>query len=199
MKEFWNQRYSAQEYIYGEEPNEFFKEQLPVPGENKKLLLPADGEGRNAVWGAINGWNADAFDWSRAAREKALKLAEKKSVSINYQVMRFEDFDAPAETYDAIGIIYIHIDSELREIFFPKLIRALKPGGILIFEAFEKEQLAYNSGGPNDAELLYNLAEVAELFIDLEFEVFTKSKIYLNEGEHHSGEAMVIRFVGVKA
>jgi hypothetical protein len=48
MKEFWNERYANEEYAYGEEPNEFFKQELArlQPG---RILLPADGEGRNGV------------------------------------------------------------------------------------------------------------------------------------------------------
>ncbi|HRN48956.1 MAG TPA: hypothetical protein PKW69_13045, partial [Niabella sp.] len=61
MKEFWNDRYSREEYSYGQLPNEFLKETLQKlkPG---KILFPAEGEGRNAVFAASLGWHADAFD-----------------------------------------------------------------------------------------------------------------------------------------
>ena len=54
MKEFWNERFSSEEYIYGTEPNLFFKSELDkrTPGD---LLMPAEGEGRNAVY-AVNLW-----------------------------------------------------------------------------------------------------------------------------------------------
>lgn len=198
MKEFWNERYSAEEYIYGELPNEFFKEKLPIPGNQKKILLPAEGEGRNALWAAKNGWEVTAFDWSESAREKAMRLAEKNGVKYQYNTMKFEDFDSSEGEYDAVALIYIHLTNEQREEFFPKILRSLKPGGKLIFEAFEKDQMQYNSGGPKDEEMLYSLRDIAEEFIDLDFEVLVKSKIYLNEGEHHSGDAVVIRFCGVK-
>ncbi len=70
---FWTDRYSENKTVYGENPNEFFKEQLLKlkPG---RLLLPAEGEGRNAVF-AKHGWQVDAFDYSEAAKMKALALA----------------------------------------------------------------------------------------------------------------------------
>ena len=79
MKDFWNQRYAEEEYAYGTEPNAFFKAQLDqrTPG---RLLLPAEGEGRNAVYAAKKGWEVVAFDQSDAGQKKALKLAKETLV-----------------------------------------------------------------------------------------------------------------------
>ena len=78
----WNSRYSAEEYAYGEEPNAFIKQQLDnlIPG---KILFPAEGEGRNAVYAAKLGWNVEAFDLSTEGREKALSLAAQNGVDIS--------------------------------------------------------------------------------------------------------------------
>ena len=76
---FWNERYVSKEYVYGKEPNTFFKDfihqKLRVPG---KLLLPAEGEGRNAVFAALNGYQVTAFDFSKDAKNKAQLLADEK-------------------------------------------------------------------------------------------------------------------------
>jgi hypothetical protein len=63
MKDFWNERYGWDESAYGEQPNEYFKKQLAQlePGE---ILMPAEGEGRNAVHAAKSGWHVKAFDTS---------------------------------------------------------------------------------------------------------------------------------------
>ena len=73
MKEFWNQRYSELGYAYGTEPNEFFKEALlrykeELLPEHPRLLMPAEGEGRNAVYAAELGFEVTAFDVSEQAR-----------------------------------------------------------------------------------------------------------------------------------
>jgi hypothetical protein len=75
----WNERYGADEYVYGKEPNGFLKEFIDnhPPG---KILLPAEGEGRNAVYAASKGWEVTAFDFSEEGKKKALKLALKKPI-----------------------------------------------------------------------------------------------------------------------
>ena len=69
MNSFWNERYSTNEYAYGTEPNEFFKSVLSKL-EVGKLLLPGEGEGRNAVYAAKQGWHVTAFDTSIAGKTK---------------------------------------------------------------------------------------------------------------------------------
>lgn len=83
MKEFWDERYAVDEYVYGKEANLFLQSKL-VGIEPGKALFPAEGEGRNAVFAATLGWDVTAFDISSSAKIKADKLAEEKDVSIDY-------------------------------------------------------------------------------------------------------------------
>ena len=80
MKNFWDERYSNKEFVYGTLPNQFFKDQLDKlkPG---KILMVGEGEGRNAVYAAKLGWQVDAIDSSNVAKEKAAKLAELNKVN----------------------------------------------------------------------------------------------------------------------
>ncbi|MGQ9644743.1 MAG: SAM-dependent methyltransferase, partial [Ignavibacterium sp.] len=50
-KQYWNERFSSEDYIYGTEPNTFLKEQLENLKPGKALFL-GEGEGRNAVYAA---------------------------------------------------------------------------------------------------------------------------------------------------
>jgi SAM-dependent methyltransferase len=183
--------------VYGKEPNSFFKQQLSglPPG---KILLPGEGEGRNAVFAATLGWNVDAIDQSETGKSKALILARENRVTINYIVGRIEDVSLHEHEYDAIGLLYLHFNQEARDVFHQQIIKALKSGGTLIFEAFSKEQLKNTSGGPKDANLLYSLEDIIEDFIDFDIDVFTKETVVLNEGTGHVGNAEVIRFSGKK-
>ena len=192
MKEFWNERFAGEEFVYGKEPNNFFKEEINKlePG---KLLLIGEGEGRNAVYAAQKGWSVDAFDWSAEAKKKAEKFAEEKNVKINYNVQELESFSVKENHYDAAGIIFVHLDEELREVVHQKIIKALKPGGAVIMEVYEKEQMKYDSGGPKSLDLLYSLEDVFEDFQDFDFQIFSKEIIYLNESPKHEGNAAVIR------
>jgi SAM-dependent methyltransferase len=197
-KEFWNERYAQHQSVYGAEPNEFFKEQLQSlkPG---KLLLPAEGEGRNAIYAASLGWQVTAYDYSEVAKTKTLEKAAALGIlSITYEVADLSQIILPEVKYDLIALIYVHLPREIRKHLLRECIKSLKPGGRLILEVFSKDQLHYNSGGPKDASLLYSLLELAEdvagMKINIQEEVITT----LDEGPFHSGSASVVRFVAVK-
>ncbi|MGE5457083.1 MAG: class I SAM-dependent methyltransferase [Methanococcaceae archaeon] len=197
MQDQWDQRFKEEGFAYGSQPNEYFKMEIDklVPG---RLLLIGEGEGRNAVYAAKTGWQVDAFDFSEAAKEKALNFAAQNNVKINYSVQDLNDFLPEAGQYDAAAIIYVHLDEQLRIEVNNKLIKALKPGGALIMEVFDKDQMPYKSGGPKDLSLLYSLEDVVNDFADLDFVNLSKEIINLNEGKYHNGEAVVIRFTGIK-
>ncbi len=193
----WNKRYAGRDYVYGEDPNDFFKKQISGlrPG---RLLLPAEGEGRNAVYAAALGWEVTAFDSSDQAKSKALKLAHKKGVRINYQVCSFEQFNSPEYYFDVLVLIFAHIDNSMREMAHQKLLRYLKKGGIVILEAFSREQLKYESGGPKSLDLLFDVGNLKK-----DFESLTSLKVWketrnLSEGELHKGLASVVRLTGTK-
>lgn len=197
MKEFWNERYSTEEFVFGNDPNEFFKEQIDSLSAGKLLAL-GEGEGRNAVYAAKQGWDVHAVDWSESAQRKALAFAQSQNVLFKYTVTDLLDFFPERENYDAVALIYLHLETEAREIVHRRIIDALAPGGKIIIEAYEKEQLGRTSGGPQNIDLLYSLEDIVTDFIDLKFLHLSKEKIFLNEGNAHQGEAMVVRFVAGK-
>jgi len=196
-KDNWDERFSSVEYVYGTNPNAFLKEQLAKlsPG---RLLMLGEGEGRNAVYAAKKKWQVDAVDFSDQARLKALKLAAKEKVNINYTICNLNEYQPQSSHYDAIGIIFIHLDKSELEKIFAVAKEALKKGGIILCEVFSKNQLGKTSGGPKVADLLYSTDEIASMFKGLETVSLEESLIILNEGILHQGEAMVIRYVGKK-
>lgn len=197
-KQFWDDRYSSGNYIYGTRPNLYFKEQLDKlePG---KLLLPAEGEGRNAIYAARAGWSVDAFDISEKGRKKAQELAKRNHVAINYYLSNYSDFDIRKEYYDVIGLIYAHLHSSKRRNIHKKLIRGLKSGDHIILEAFAKEQIDNDSGGPKDPEMLYDLEDLLQDFKELEVTEADTAEIDLQEGAHHEGTANVVRIVAQRS
>ena len=197
MSEFWDDRYQCDEYVYGFEPNEFFKE---VIDEHKpgKILLPADGEGRNSVYAAIKGWKVDAFDFSRNAIKKALGLADKNKVKINYYIDDLINLSSNKNSYDAIALIYVHLTPDLRRIAHKNIVNLLEPGGILILEAFAKEQINNDTGGPKNLEMLFSKKELENDFQNLEIDFIEQTVKNNNEGKYHTGKSDVLRLIGHK-
>jgi SAM-dependent methyltransferase len=199
MKNFWDERYSIKDYVYGTNPNQFFKEQLQMlkPG---KILMLGEGEGRNAVFAAKLGWQVDAVDSSTVAKEKAVKLAKINDVEIKYHVADIHSFDFPANSYDAIGVIFLHINETESEIqtLYEKLYNTLKESGKIILELFSKNQLGKSSGGPQELSMLCSVGLIQKYFPKLKHEILREENVILSEGKFHQGEASVIRFVGAK-
>ena len=195
-QEFWNNRYSEQGFAYGDAPNEYYKQEIDKlkPG---KLLLPGEGEGRNAVYAAKKGWVVTALDFSEAGKEKALKLAKENNVTINYIITPVEEYVFPENEFDAIALIFVHFAPVLRKKIHKSLVKALKKGGTVIIEAFSKAQLNNNSGGPKDIDSLYSIEDFKNDFNGLTTEKLTEERTELSEGSYHKGSADVIRFKGV--
>jgi len=161
-KIFWDNRYAEHQVVYGHQPNHFFKNFIDThkPGT---LLLPAEGEGRNAVYAASKGWEVDAFDFSSEAYKKAMAFSKQKNVSINYQLLEIEKFSANKK-YDAVGLVYIHLPKNVRRKFHEQVHNSISPGGYLVLEAFAKEQIDFDSGGPKDVSLLYDAPTICHDF-----------------------------------
>jgi cyclopropane fatty-acyl-phospholipid synthase-like methyltransferase len=199
MRNFWDERYSQKEFIYGAEPNVFFAEQLEKlkPG---KLLLPAEGEGRNAVYAAQQAWNVVAFDSSSAGQSKALQLAKEKGVYIHYQLAEADKFSSSPENFDAVALIYSHMPPDSRQALHHRIIDWLKPGGTVILEAFHPKQLqGYPSGGPKDETMLYTPDMLKKDFEGLTLTLLEEKEIELSEGSYHSGKGYVTRLVATKS
>lgn len=196
-KDQWDSRYGSEEYVYGTEPNEYLREFLQdrKPG---RILFPAEGEGRNAVYAAVLGWQTDAFDQSESGRDKALKLSEEKSVSINYFIASLEEWLPEPAAYDCIALLFVHLPMNLRISVQEKAIKALKTGGFLILEGFTKNQMPRTSGGPKNLELLYDADELKKELGGLELLEYEEVQIELNEGALHKGLADVVHLVGKK-
>ena len=197
MSSFWNERYGAKIYAYGKEPNVFFAEQLnklPVG----KIILPCEGEGRNAVYAATKGWEVEAFDLSVAGKSKALQLAGKTKIDISYVIEDATDIVYPKNSFDVVAFIYAHFPKNIRMDIHKKAMSWLKPGGRIILEAFNSLQILNKSGGPKDLDLLYNTDMILNDFYGLETELIQNIQIDLREGKLHEGKSDIVRYIGIK-
>jgi ubiquinone/menaquinone biosynthesis C-methylase UbiE len=198
----WDDRYSKEEFAYGEEPNNYLKEQLTrIPVGT--ILFPAEGEGRNAVFAAKLGWRVSAFDISNEGKSKATRLAEKNNVTIDYKVGELQTLGFEAEQFDAIALIYAHFPAIIKSLYHKTFDKYLKNGGLIIFESFSKKHIDFVTanekvGGPKDIESLFSIDEIKSDFPNYEIIELVEKEIELNEGLYHNGIGSVIRFVGRK-
>ncbi|BDC99670.1 class I SAM-dependent methyltransferase [Persicobacter psychrovividus] len=197
MKDFWNERYRQAAYAYGTSPNVFLKSALAeIQGDT--LLLPAEGEGRNAVHAALQGWQVRAFDWSSAAKDKAEQLAQRHGVQLHYEVGDLSALNFHGQQFDALGLIYAHFSADQRQEYFRSLGQLVRLGGQLIFEGFSSNHLQYQEmnpkvGGPKDPSMLFSVEEMRADFPAFDFSLLEEVTVDLQEGAGHIGRGSVIR------
>lgn len=198
--DFWNERYVADEYVYGEIPNKFFAENLTGIAAGK-ILMPADGEGRNGVYAATQGWEVHAFDQSSEGKRKAELLAAKNGVHISYDVAGMPDVAYAQESFDAMALIFAHFPGGNKLAFLQQLSTYVKHGGTVIFEAYSKNHLKFKAdnprvGGPSDEDMLYTTDEIKACFPEYDVVELGEHEVEIWEGKLHGGLSSVVRFVG---
>ena len=198
----WNERYSKEGFAYGEQPNNYLKEQLERLNTGS-VLFPAEGEGRNAVFAAGLGWTVSAFDISIEGKNKAQQLAAAHNVMIDYQVGELQELHYNDGQFDVIALIYAHFPADIKSSCHKTLDRYLRKGGLVIFEAFSKKHIDYIArnekvGGPKDIAMLFSTEELESDFRNYEIIELAEKEIELSEGSFHNGTGSVIRFVGRK-
>jgi len=196
---FWDERYKGEDFAFGTAPNEFLVSQAHHLKPGLRVLVPGDGEGRNGVWLAEQGLIVDSVDVSPLGVGKARKLAQGRGVEINATIADLLTWAWPHNAYDIVAALYIHFFDSDRPKIHRAMVDALKPGGILILEAFRPEQLElqkmHRSGGPKTADMLYSKAKLAEDFTGLSILHLEEATVELAEGHRHSGKAAIIRAV----
>jgi hypothetical protein len=204
MLEMWNDRYANPEYAYGTEPNVFFKSRLPLLKLGSRILFPAEGEGRNAVYALEKGFSAVAFDTSVEGRKKALQLAASKGLELQYELGNFMEMEISRESFDAVVLIYAHFPPAIRSEFHARFAKQVKPGGHIIMEGFSTGHLEYRNrnphvGGPGKIEMLYNKEMIQTDFPGFDPIYLEDEEVELSEGLYHRGTGKVLRYVGLKA
>ena len=195
----WDEEFAKPGYRYGTEPNSFLVEMADRLPPGARVIAAGDGEGRNGVWLASQGHQVLALDASAVGLAKARALADERGVAIETAVVDLSTYVPEEASADAVVLIYVHMPPAVRRAAHRNLARALKPGGLIILEAFHRDQLGRTSGGPKDAAMLFDLALLAEDFGPEIRPVHSfEGEVDLDEGRGHIGRGVVVRFVGVR-
>ena len=194
---FWDNAFAADEYRYGTEPNAFLAEQAPkLLKACARVLCIGDGEGRNGVWLAEQGYDVHILEPSGVGIRKALSLAQKREVTVK-TTQGFFPATRPNGTFDAVVLIYLHQPADRRVPFHEAVVSVLNPGGVVILEGFDVVQRDNNrrSGGPPVREMLFTTEMLAADFADANIEHLVAEETTLREGPGHDGAADVVRLV----
>jgi len=193
----WDERYQPDDYVYGTSPNDFLQGQvdrLPMG----RILCPAEGEGRNAVFLAERGFDVTAVDQSSVGLAKAHKLATERGVDITTVVADLTDFQIEPQAWDGIVSIFAHMPPEARRHLHREVVSGLRSGGVFLLEAYRPEQLRYGTGGPPTAEMMMDLNELRVELAGLDFDYAADTVRDIHEGRLHSGQGAVVQVVARK-
>ena len=193
----WDERYGAEEYAYGTSPNEFLEENykhLP-PG---KVLSLAEGEGRNAVFLAKQGYAVTAVDASVAGLKKAEKLAAENGVTVELVQADLADYELGENMWDAVVSIFCPLPSAIRKRLYQKVEAGLKPNGVFLLEAYTPEQLKHGTGGGSSADVMQTKETLSRELSGLKFLHLVELERDVREGIYHTGVGAVVQAIATK-
>jgi SAM-dependent methyltransferase len=195
----WDERYDTDDYLYGTDPNDFLREHTALIGEApKRVLCLADGEGRNGVYLAELGHWVTSVDASSVGLRKAAQLAEEKGVALTTLNADLTEHEFESASYDAVVSIFCHLPAAGRPHLHRQVIRALKPGGVLILEAYNPAQVPRSSGGPDTPDRTPTAAELDNAFAEFEITLSRECERDVVEGRGHTGLGAVVQFIARK-
>lgn len=192
----WNRRYDSDAFLFGTAPNEWLREQAHLLPPRGRVLCVAAGEGRNSVWLARQGFEVDAFDVADRAVDKARVFAHREGVMVNFAVADCDGFSWPEAAYDGVAAIFVQFaDPPLRARLFERIVRSLKPGGVLILQGYTPKQPEYLTGGPPILSHLYTPELLQAAFAGLSIIELRDYEAVVQEGQGHNGQSALIGLV----
>ncbi|KOF54490.1 MULTISPECIES: class I SAM-dependent methyltransferase [unclassified Achromobacter] len=192
----WDERYAAADYVYGTEPNDFLAEHAGLLAG--PVLSVAEGEGRNAVFLAERGLDVLGVDGSPVGLEKARRLAAARGVEIRTEVADLARYEPPALAFGGVACIFAHLPSASRKRLNRLLARSLRPGGVVLLEAYAPGQIRNRTGGPRDPDMLISRAALEQEFPGCEIVLSRELEREVVEGRFHTGRACVVQFIARK-
>ena len=197
----WDQRYSEEGFAYGTEPNHFLKAEYHRIPKGGRVLCIAEGEGRNAVFLAKQGYDVTAVDQSAVGLKKAEKLAAAQGVTISTIVADLNDYDFSNTVWDGIVSITAHVPPFIRENIHGQVVDSLSDKGVFILEAYTERHLEMEgAGGPPASQkaLFMSLGLLEQELEGLEFVIGAEIDRHISEGKYHQGESAVVQIVACK-
>lgn len=193
----WDARYSENGYVFGTKPNDFLSDVAGRIPEGAVLCI-GDGEGRNGVFLAQQGFSVTSLDASAVGMRKAAALAQAHGVPLATIVADLAEYRFMPEAWDGLVSIYVHLPPALRRRVHAQAAAALKPGGVFVLEAYTPAQLQFGTGGPSSADMLMTLTDLRADLAGLTLEIAREIERDVVEGVYHTGRAAVVQILARK-
>ncbi len=194
--DFWNQRFTTEAYIFGTRPAAFLVDNAQWIPPRSRVLVPADGEGRNSVFLAELGHRVVATDVAEAGLAKARKLAQVRGVDVDFRHLDLHGWQWPEAEFDAVVAVFIQFaPPAFRDEIFAGMKHAVRPGGVILLHGYTPKQLEYRTGGPSVVEQLYTEELLRGAFAEWELLRVAAYECELDEGEGHKGRSAIIDLI----
>lgn len=198
----WDRQYADTGYIFGTAPNVFLAAEAHRFKPRGRILVPGDGEGRNGVWLAEQNFAVTSVEASLVGVGKAQALAAARGVRLDIHNANLDTWGWPLDAFDGVAAIFVHFEPHVRRSMHRRMLAALKPGGVLLLEAFTPKHVenrkAGSRGGP-PSEMLYTTDLLRDDLADGKIELLREEEVMLDEGSRHQGRAQVVRLVARRA
>ena len=191
----WDAKYAKIDAPFGNAPNEYVRRIATRPDFHAtSALCLADGDGRNGTWLAQRGIAVTAIDGSAVATQKALERDRAAGITADRITADVTRWEPRGQTWQAVFLIYLQSDAEVRARALQLAAGVLEPGGWLVLEAFAKGPAALCEPGPKDDAVLYDMPEIESAAGGLEVVEALVGRVLLDEGVRHRGTGNIIRF-----
>ncbi|MGD9021628.1 MAG: class I SAM-dependent methyltransferase [Lysobacterales bacterium] len=201
MPSMWDERYSQPGYAFGTQPNEFLQDHFSRIPPGGRVLCLGEGEGRNGVFLAEQGYEVTGVDLSAVGLKKAQALAAERKVEIKTVVADLADFAPGVDAWDGVVSIAVHLPPDVRKALLARIVASLRSGGVFILEGYTEKQLEMpGKGGPSaeHRELFLSLEAVRGEIAGLDVLIGREIERIMGEGDHHDGESAVLQLVAQK-
>lgn len=195
----WDERFAKPGYLFGERPSMFIEREAAHIAPAAHVLCVADGEGRNSIWLAEQGFKVTAFDLSPVAMDKARRWAAERGQTVDFHEAGVDDWPWTPQAFDAVAAIFVQFaDPDMRARMFAGMWNTLKPGGLLLVHGYTPKQLEYRTGGPGKVEHLYTADMMRSLLPDAEWVSLRDYEAELDEGSGHAGRSALLDAIARK-
>ncbi len=195
----WEERFAQPGYLFGTEPVPFLLKHKEIFQPGQTVLSIAEGEGRNGVYLAKLGLNVTGVELAPSAVAKANALAEQNGLAPKFVLADLFRYDFPEEAYDiTLGLFFQFVGPDGRDQLFKRMLKATKPGGLIVIHGYTPKQLEYGTGGPPFVENMYTPESFLPVFSGCETLVCETYDAPQRSGSAHVGMSALIDFIARK-